>query len=305
MTTLSTPADLTDRPAPTRPGETGPPLRPEQELVIRARSGWIAVDFAELWRNRELLFFLVWRDVKVRYKQAILGFAWAIFVPLLSMLIFTAVGKLIGLDGRVPTAPGAAAPPYALYIYAGLIPWLFLTAAMSGGGMSLVNQQHLLSKIYLPRLYIPTASVGSAMVDMAISMGMLGLLMAFYRFAPPLSVLAVLPLTLLALLAALGLAYSLSALTIMYRDLRFLIPFFVQIGAWLTAVFYPPAVFGKHQWLLLLNPLAAIVEGYRSALLGLPFPWLGLGLSVVMCTGLFVFGLYYFRKAERRFADIA
>jgi lipopolysaccharide transport system permease protein len=278
----------------------------QPELVIKPRKGWIAVDWRELWTHRELLYFLVWRDVKVRYKQAVLGIAWAVLAPVLSVMVFTLIfgSKGMGADKHLP--PGL---PTSLFIFAGLIPWLFISAAINGGGLALVNQQNLLSKIYMPRLFIPTSTIGSSLVDMCISFGVFFGFMAFKGYTPSVGVLLLPLLILLTVLMSMGLAFSLSAMTVTYRDLRFLIPFITQIGMWVSAVVFPYKTIGvlaNHEWVLLFNPIFGIIDAFRSAL----FPGWGwrpwhLLASILWTAAILAFGLFYFRKTERRFADIA
>ena len=289
---LTTPAD-----APTPPVS----VDDQPELVIRARRGWSPVDWRELLSHRELLFFLIWRDVKVKYKQAFLGFAWAILVPLIQVLLFTGIGKAAGFDRHF-------AGPYILYVYAGLLPWLFLSGSITNGGLSLMNQQNLLSKIYMPRLLIPASTIGTALVDFAISAAVFATLMLALGFVPA-STIAVLPLLiLLSIVLALGIAFMLSALTINYRDVRFLIPFLAQVLMWVSAAVYPPRIFDRYpQYMILLdfNPLYGVICAFRSAILGEPWHWRALWISVGFALVMFVWGMYYFKKAERRFADIA
>jgi lipopolysaccharide transport system permease protein len=275
-----------------------------EELIIEPRSGLIAVDFRELWRHRELLYFLMWRDVKVRYKQTVLGVAWAVLVPVLSMLVFTVIfGNFAGLKDTLPAGLQNA---YPVYVYAGLLPWLLFSSAISLGGLSLVNQQQLLTKIYFPRLFVPTATVGGALVDMGISFGVFLALMAFYGIMPSLEIVFLLPLVLLTAMASLGIAFLLSALTVSYRDFKFVIPFLVQIWQFLSPVVYPSTIIPEqYRWLLALNPLTGIIDGFRSALLGTPMPWLTLGLSSLSTIALLAVGVIYFRNTERRFADVA
>ena len=286
---------------------TPPPAEEMPELVIRARRGWIAVDWRELWTHRELLYFLVWRDVKVRYKQAVLGIAWAVLAPVLSVFVFTFIfgAKGLGANKNIP-----ADLPTSLFIFAGLIPWLFISQSISNGGLSLVNQQNLLSKIYMPRLFIPASTISSGLVDMLISFGVFFIMMAFYGYTPSWrSMPMLLPLVLLMVLQSMGLAFALSAMTVTYRDLRFLIPFITQIGMWVSAVVIPyngisPLM--KHPWILLFNPFFGIVDSFRAAMFnGWAFrPW-DLLASTIWTAGILAFGLAYFRKTERRFADIA
>jgi lipopolysaccharide transport system permease protein len=275
---------------------------PSSELIIRPRKGWIAVDWRELLSHRELLLFLIWRDIKVKYKQAILGMAWAVLVPIFSVAIFTFIGKFAGFTNRVQ-----AGIPYPVFVFAGLIPWIFFQNAISGGGMSLVNQQNLLSKIYLPRLFMPASTIGSSLMDMAISFCVLFGMMGFYHFLTPnlLGLLMVPVLLMISFILALGMAFTLSALTVSYRDLRFLIPFLSQILMWLSAAMYPAAIFGKYQRYLAINPIFGLIDGFRSALLGQPWHVGQLVTATWVSFGLFVFGLFYFRRTERRFADIA
>jgi lipopolysaccharide transport system permease protein len=274
------------------------------ELIIRARKGWIAIDWNELWRYRELLYFLVWRDVKVRYKQAILGFAWAVFAPLISVAIFTLIFGRAG--GFKKDLPAYLQDSYSLFVFAGLIPWQMISSAISGGGMSLVNQQNLLSKIYMPRLFIPTAVIGSSLVDMGISWVVFFGMMLLYGITPAWTIVFIPPLIVLTMMAGMAMSYTLSALTVTYRDLRFLIPFMVQLLMLISAVAYPSSVLRAYPWLLYVNPFAGIIGAYRAAMFREVYwqPW-HLLLSVVMISGLLVFGLFYFRKTERRFADIA
>lgn len=273
-------------------------------LIIQPTSGWIPVDFRELIRFRELLFFLVWRDVKVRYKQTVLGVAWAVLVPVLSMIVFTVIfGNFAGLKNSLP--PDLVAS-YPVYIYAGLLPWLFFANAISLGGMSLVSQQNLLTKIYFPRLFVPTATVGSGLVDMALSGLVFVALMAYYGVVPGTAILLIPFLLLLTCFVALGIAYALSALTVSYRDFRFVIPFMVQVWQYMSPVVYPSSIVPEqYRWILFLNPMTGIIDGFRSAVFGLPIPWVALLMSTCITCVLFVFGMFYFRKTERRFADIA
>src|SRR2546423_3990978 len=207
----------------TKPIEQPAPLdyaAAQSELVIRPRRGWIAVDWRELWTHRELLYFLVWRDVKVRYKQAILGIAWAVLAPVLSVIVFTLIFGKRGM-GVNTTLPEGLSDKTSLFIFAGLIPWMFISQAITNGGLSLVNQQNLLSKIYMPRLFIPAATIGSSLVDAAISFAVFFIWMAWKGIAPSPEIVFLPFLILLTILISLGLAFSLSALTVCYRDLRF------------------------------------------------------------------------------------
>src|SRR5262249_8641867 len=206
---------------------------------VKAGTGWVGRGWGEVWGHRELLLFLIWRDVKVKYKQAILGFAWAILVPVLQVVVFTMIGKFAGFTSRIE-----AGIPYSLWVFAGLVPWMFLQSGITNGGLSLVNQQNLLSKIYLPRLFIPTSTCGRALIDMTLSSTVFAALMLINRFAPTREIVYLPLLLLLAIICSLGMSYLLSALTINYRDVRFLIPFLAQILMWLSAVMIPDKIFG-------------------------------------------------------------
>lgn len=270
------------------------------ELVIRPRSGWVPIDWSELYQYRELLWFLTWRDVKARYKQAVLGMAWAVIQPLISLVLLTTIGSLSGIKDRVHSDA-----PYALYVYSGLLPWLFCAVAITKGGNSLVGQQALLTKIYLPRVFVPAASVGAALVDMLISLAIFFALMAWYEYVPSWRIVF-LPLLLLATwVIAMGIALTLSAMNVLYRDMRIVLPFLVQIGMWCSAVFYPPDLLGRHDWLIALNPIAGIIACYRWAFFGVPIGTLNMVLSTTLGAAIFLFGLFYFRRCERRFADLA
>ena len=282
----------------------------EETTVIEPRRGWIGVDVAELWRYRELLYFLVWRDLKVKYKMAVLGVLWAFAVPVVSMVIYGVVGRAAGFDQFLP-----AGTPYYVWMLTGLLPWLFLSRNISEGGMALVNQQPLMTKIYMPRLYLPAAACGGALVDLGIYFGLLVVVGAFnaaaYGWVPSWQIVFLPLLLVVTTAAAMGLALTLSALTVLYRDLRFLIPFGVQFGLWLSAVPYPMALFkgedggGLKYWLFALNPLAGLVSGWRSAVTGTPWQPVHLTTAVIGSVLMLVVGLFYFRRVERRFADIA
>jgi lipopolysaccharide transport system permease protein len=297
---------------PARPAAAAPS---GVETIIKPKQGWIGVDWAELVSHRELLAFLVWRDVKVKYKQAIFGSAWAIVVPLVQVLIYSGIGILAGFSTRTN---GDA--PYTVWMYAGLLPWLFISAAISSGGLSLINNQTLLSKIYMPRLFIPAAMIGSSFVDMLMSGLVFCGTMAFFilksnfHWWPNWHIVFVPFLTLLLIITAMGTAFLLSALTVMFRDLRFIIPFITQLGIWLTAVAFPQTIFVfKHAdgtvtdyrpWLA-LNPFAGIIQAFRWAITGEPLQVLQLTSSIIFGVVLFIFGAFYFKRVERRFADIA
>ncbi|MDB5289244.1 MAG: type transporter [Phycisphaerales bacterium] len=282
----------------------------ERETIIEPTKGWIGINWREMFQSRELLYFLVWRDLKVRYKQAVLGVGWVVLQPVMNMILFTLVfGSAAGLNQRLKDH----ANEYSVFVYAALLPWQLFATAISSGGMSLVNQQNIVKKIYFPRLYVPTAAVGGALTDMAISFVIVMGLAAFKHVSFSPLMLLMLPLVvLLALLNALGVAYLLSALTVRYRDFRFLIPFMSQVLMFVSFVAFPPSLVGnsKWKWLLLFNPMYGVVAAFRKCILNFPDEVTGfapqyLVSSVIGGLLLFWVGLFVFRRTERNFADIA
>jgi lipopolysaccharide transport system permease protein len=267
--------------------------------VITPRSGWQMVDFRALWRYRELLGFLVWRDVKVRYKQTVLGAAWAVIQPVMTMIVFTIFfGRFGGMSQNVEGA-------YPVFVYAALLPWQLFASAVGQAGQSLINSSNLISKVYFPRLIIPISSVGSAIVDFAVSfVVMLGLMLWYgVPFTPG---LALVPVFLAGtILTALGVGTLLAALVIAYRDFRHVMTFLIQLWMFASPVAYPLSVVPeKYRLVYAVNPMVGMISGFRSALLGEPFDWACVAVSAaVMLLFLFV-GLFYFRRTERRFADI-
>jgi len=266
--------------------------------IIQPTRGLFSLKLGELWQYRELLYFLTWRDVKIRYKQAFLGFLWAFIQPFLKMVVFSVVfGGLAKMDSE--------GFPYPIFLYAGLLPWQFFADAVNRSGQSIVGGANLITKVYFPRLIMPVASVGACLVDFAISFGILIAMMFYYHMVPNASILMVLPLVLVTILSALGIGVLVSALNTAYRDFRYALPFLVQIWMFLTPVIYSVKIIPENwQWLILLNPMAGIVDAYRSAILGKPFAWGNLGISLGIATVMFLIGLAYFRKTERCFADI-
>lgn len=265
---------------------------------IEPQSGWCALNWREIWRYRELLYFLTWRDVKVRYKQTVLGVLWAVLQPLLQLVVFSVIfGRVAKLDSE--------GYPYPVFLYVGLLPWQFFSAALNRSSLSVVGGANLIQKVYFPRLIVPLASVGSCLVDFAIEFTILIGLMVHYHVAPTAAALMVVPLVALTILVALGMGTLLSALNAAYRDFRYLIPFGLQIWTYLSPVVYSmDKVPQKWRMLYALNPMAGIIDAYRSALLGKPLAWGPLAVSLSMGAALFLFGLYYFRRLESRFADI-
>jgi lipopolysaccharide transport system permease protein len=273
-------------------------MNTEPLVVIQPSRGWRLISLKDLWAYRELLFFLTWRDVKVRYKQTALGAAWAILQPLFMMVIFTLFfGRLAGV--------GSAGIPYPLFALAGLVPWTFFSNAITQSGNSLVGSANLISKVYFPRLLVPAAAMLAGLVDFALAFVMFCVLMAYYRVVPTIEVLFVPVLVLLTAIFALGVGTWMSALNVKYRDVRFALPFIIQLWLFVSSVIMPSSALPlKWRRLLLLNPMSAIIEGYRSALFGLPFDWPALGIASLLTIATLLYAIYSFGRVERSFADI-
>jgi lipopolysaccharide transport system permease protein len=267
--------------------------------VFVIRSGrWAALDLVDLWSHRGLFYILAWRDVKVRYKQSALGVAWVILQPLLTMAIFT---LLFGRLARMPSE----GEPYAVFSYAGLLPWTFFSTAVTTSSNSLVNNSNLITKVYFPRMLIPTASVGAGLIDLAIASLMLLVLMPLYRVGFHLTLIMFLPLVALTAMAAAAMGILTSALNVKYRDIRHALPFVIQIWMFLTPVIYSVNFVPKQwRWLLRLNPLSGIIGGFRAAIFGGPFDWQGLTISTVIVLALLVMTAFSFCRMEEQFADV-
>jgi lipopolysaccharide transport system permease protein len=280
----------------------GVPPRPggERSVVYEHKSGWAALDLGELWTYRELLYFLTWRDILVRYKQAVLGVAWAILQPLLTMVVFTFVFN------RTLKVQGDPHLPYAVFSFSGLLPWQFFSGALARSGVSLVGNANLLTKVYFPRLVIPISAVLAGLVDFVISFVVLLILMGTYGILPGWQIVFLPVFLILALITALGVSLWLSALNVLYRDVQYVIPFLVQLWMFVSPVIYSIDSIPKGPIRIIysINPLTGVIGGFRWALLGQQFPgghmWISIGAVVV----LFVGGLFYFKRMERVFADV-
>ena len=238
------------------------------------------------------------RDIKVRYKQTVLGFAWAIIQPVMMMVVFSI------FFGRLAQMPSDGFP-YPIFVYAALLPWTFFANSITSSASSLVGSSHLISKVYFPRLIIPLSSIGSGLVDFATATGILLLLMVYYGVSWTLNLLMAPILVAGLVLTALGVGTFLAALNVAYRDFRYVVPFLVQFWMFATPVAYPASLVpAQWQWVLYLNPMAGVIEGFRSTFLGRPFEFSGLLVSLAIAVMLFAAGIAYFEKVERRFADI-
>lgn len=276
-------------------GENPPP----PVLIIQPSSGWVPLNLAELWEYRELLYFLTWRDINVRYKQTILGAAWAVIQPLSMMLVFTIFfGSLIGVpsDGL----------PYPIFAYTALLPWQLFSRALTDASTSLVVNERLITKVYFPRLLVPVSAVLASLVDFAIALVLLLGMMVFYGIVPTGAVILLPLFILLALITALGIGFWLSALNAQYRDVRYALPFLSQFWLFATPVVYPASLVPE-PWRLLysLNPMTGVVEGFRWALLGKSGPPDAMmAVSAITVLAIFVGGLYYFSRLEDTLADV-
>ena len=275
------------------------PQPPDQPLVvIQPRKRWKPIGLKEIWDYRELLYFLIWRDVKVRYKQTALGAAWAILQPLFMMVIFTI------FFGRL-TSVGSTAVPYPLFALAGLVPWTFFANSVTASSNSLVGSANLITKVYFPRLIVPAAAMLAGLVDFVLAFLMLDVLMLYYRVSLTVQVLFLPVVILLTVLFALAMGTWMSALNVKYRDVRFALPFLIQLWLFVSSVILPSSSLGpKWRWLLRLNPMSGIIEGYRSALLGTPFDWPAIGIAALLTIVALIYAAYSFSRVERSFADI-
>ncbi len=274
-------------------------------LTIKAGRALPALELRELWEYRELLYFLVWRDLKVRYKQTVLGTTWAILQPLATAAVFTIVfGRLAGI--------GSDGLPYPLFSYTGLVVWTFFAQGVTLSSVSLLGSASLITKVYFPRFLVPLSTIVASLVDLAVAFPMLIVMMAYYRVYPTVALITVPLLVLLAFAASAGVGLWLSALCVEYRDVRHVVPFLVQIWLFVTPVIYPasrlaPALRRLRLpfWIIGLNPMVGVVEGFRRVLLGTGTDVGGLVVaSALMATALLVSGAVYFRSVERSFADV-
>jgi lipopolysaccharide transport system permease protein len=301
---VSEAAELTGQDLPNVSGERSlNVVRPTEAkertpVLVIERSRWAALELRDLWAHRELFYFLAWRDVKVRYKQTALGASWAILQPLISMIVFT---MLFGRLAKVPSD----GHPYAIFSYAGLLPWNFFTTALTNSSNSLVSSQNLITKVYFPRILVPTAAVGAALVDIAIASMMLLAIMPIYSVGFHATLLMLIPLIGLTALTAAALGIWTAALNVKYRDIRYALPFVIQLLMFLTPVIYPISFLpARWRWVLRLNPLSGIIEGFRDAIFGHPFNWTGLGISVLVTLILLLAAALTFSRMEEEFADV-
>ena len=273
---------------------------PNIEYTINPPKGFVHINWLELWRYRELFYIFVWRDVKVRYKQTALGVLWAIFQPLVTMLIFTI------FFGRIAKIPSDNIP-YPIFVYAGLLFWNYYLSALTNATNSLVENENIIKKVYFPRLVLPVSTAITPIIDFLVSLVVLFVIMAFYHTAPHiLGIIAVPFLLLFSTISASGLGLFLTSLNVKFRDVRYILPFFLQILLYVTPVIYPITSIPKNfQWILYLNPMAGVIGTARYLFLGgAPVNWGLVAVSVVTSIAILIFGIAYFRKTERFFADV-
>jgi lipopolysaccharide transport system permease protein len=279
--------------------DKGKPNKTEETIEIKPSCGWRGIDFRELWRYRELLYFLTWRDIKVLYKQTVLGAAWAVIQPLFTMLIFTLFfGKL----AKIPSD----GIPYPIFSFAALVPWTFFASGLAKSSQSLVNESNLIKKVYFPRLVIPLSAVMSSGVDFVLSFIVLLVMMFFYGIVPTLALLWLPAFLLLAITTSLGVGLWLTAMNVQFRDVRYTVPFLVQAWMFATPIAYPSSLLSE-PWKTIygINPMAGVVEGFRWALLGTnSAPGPIIYVSAAVAAIVLVSGAFYFRRMERSFADV-
>ncbi|MCP4255716.1 MAG: ABC transporter permease [Candidatus Scalindua sp.] len=270
------------------------------KTIIEPKSGWVPIDFAELWRYKELLYFLTKRDIKVRYKQTILGGLWAIIQPLFTMIVF------VVFFGRMAKIQSDGIP-YPLFAYAGLLPWTYFTGALSASSNSLVENANLITKVYFPRIIAPASAALAGLLDFSIATLILGVMMVYYQYVPGLEILLLPFLIGMVFVCAVGVGLWLSALNVQYRDIRYVVPLLIQLWMFVSPVIYPVSMVPKKYHLLMsINPMVGIIEALRSSFLGhQPINWMLLGISAMIISIIFLSGMYYFRRMERVFADMA
>ena len=274
------------------------------EFTIQPPKKWLSINWKELYRYRDLFIVLAWRDIAVRYKQTALGVLWAIFQPIITMVIFTFIFNWVA---KIQSGDGT---PYPIFLYVGQLFWIYFSNALSNASNSMVANAQLISKIYFPRLIVPATAITTGLVDLGISALVLVGMMIYYGFTPPLIGIAILPLLLLCvILCAMGMGLYMAAINVKYRDVRYALPFFIEIMKYVTPVIYPLKMLDAHPLaktlMLWLNPMSGVISNARAGLLGQsPIEWNTLGISFLMSLLFFIFGLYYFRNTERYFADI-
>lgn len=272
---------------------------PDKPVVTIKPSGkWVALNVRDLWAYRDLLYFLTWRDVKVRYKQTVLGAAWAIIQPLFTMLIFWLFfGRLAGMPSE--------GIPYPLFALAGLIPWTFFSNAVTSSGNSLVGSANLITKVYFPRMIIPVAAVGAGLIDLAIAFSLMAVMMVWYGVHVTASLLLLPLLVLLTATLATGVGMWMSALNVKYRDIRYALPFCIQLWMFASPIIYPVTLVPeKWRWVLQLNPMVGVIDAFRAAFFGRSVDWRSLAIATAVTLVVLIYSAFHFRCMEKTFADV-
>lgn len=267
--------------------------------IIRPKKVFSLEDLKEVWNYKELLYFFTWRDFKVRYKQTAIGVLWAVFQPFMTMVVFSVFfGSLLKVSSD--------GVPYPIFVYTGLLFWTFFSSALSDTSNVLTSNQSIITKVYFPRLILPLSSVTTKFVDFGIAAVILGGMMVYYGVTPHLISIIVIPILLaISFMAAVGGGLFLAAVNVKYRDVRFVLPFFIQLLLFLTPVIYPASIAGKYSWILAFNPMMGVIQNARAVLLGTaPINWLLISISFIATAVLLIVGTIYFKKVERYFADI-
>ena len=270
-----------------------------KEIRIKPIKGWTKIDLKEIWKFRELFYFLAWRDIKVRYKQTTIGILWAILQPFLTMVIFSIFfGRVAGISsGDIP---------YPIFAYTGLLFWQYFSSSLSAASNSLVSSRSIIQKVYFPKIIVPLASTIGHFVDFLFAGAVFIILMIYFRFSPtPVGVLLFLPSLVITFLSFSGLGLFFASVNVKYRDIRYVLPFFLQLLIFLTPVIYPTAILGRYQWLWYLNPMSGVIEAMRAGLLGVgTINWTLFASSALLSILFFFFGVLYFKKSEKYFTDI-
>ena len=268
-------------------------------IIIRPKKGITWQDFREIWQYRELLYFFTWRDIKVRYKQTVIGIMWAVFQPFMTMVVFSI---FFGHFAKMPSD----GVPYPIFVFVGLLLWQFFSSSLNGASASLTGNTGIITKVYFPRLILPISSTLTNFVDFSISLVILIGIMVYYRFIPGLAGLWILPLLLvITFMIAVGAGMFLASVNVKYRDVRYALPYFIQMLLFITPVIYPPSIAGKFSWVLALNPMTGVIKAARSAILGnAPINWILLGISAGFGILVLIIGTVFFKKTERYFADV-
>jgi len=267
--------------------------------IIRPKKIFSWNDLREIWQYKELLYFFTWRDLKVRYKQTALGAAWAIFQPLMTMVVFTV------FFGNLAKMPSDGVP-YPIFVYTGLLFWQFFSSALSDTSSCLTANQSIVTKVYFPRLVLPIASVMTKLVDFAVAAIILIGMMFYYGYHPNITGIILIPFLLfICFMTSVGLGLVLAAINVKYRDVRYILPYFIQMLMFVTPVIYPASIAGRYSWILAINPMTGVIQNARAALLGTaPINWLLIGISFMATFILLSIGIIVFKKTERYFADI-